>query len=209
MRQEQTKLLIFDFDGTLAATKQLYLFAIYRTLKQHGYDFTKKQISRLLGMPLWLLLPAFGIKNYSKLAKEINAKVLKKAHKLRACPDISEAKKIINSHNFRTALVTNSLKEFVLPFLSEHKLMFDFIFALGKKKVNKEKIIRFLLRKLRIKRENCYYIADRAYDVEIAKKAGCVGISIANRFSWSTRREIVAQRPEKVIRNLNELKKLF
>lgn len=197
------KLVIFDFDGTLAQTKNLYFKLVYRVVRKSGYGLTRKDIQKVLGKKLTVLLKELGIKSereIKRLRAEINKYALRKSSKLKACPSVE----IVNNLNLRKALVTNSLTKFTQPLIRTHRLKFDVIMGADKFKT-KPDAFRLIFRKFKIKPKEAVYIGDRPNDVKVARKAGCRVILVSNKYSWSKRRFLEKAKPDAIIRNLKEL----
>lgn len=203
------RLLIFDFDGTLARSKSLYLNAIYSSLKKSKYRISKYSIKKVLGPRLETLLPGLGINDAKKikfLIGEVNKIAIKKSPALTACPSISSLRKILNEN--RCVLVTNSLTSYALPFLKKHNL--NFLEVLGSDKFSsKQQAFRMLFRKFKVKPSESIYIADRAEDVDVARDAGCKSAIISNKCSWSSLSEIKKKKPDCILRDLIEARDLI
>lgn len=202
------KLLIFDFDGTIVKSKSLYLNTIYHTLKKNNYNISKGAVKNLLGLRSEILLPKLGITNPKKikaLRKEINNKVLKKSTNLIACPKIKSLNSILQKN--KCVLVTNSLSKYTLPFLKRHNL--KFLIILGSKQFSsKQDAFKKLFKKFNVKPREAIYIADKVQDVDISREVGCKSAVISNRYSWSSLAEIKIKKPDYILKNLREIRKL-
>jgi pyrophosphatase PpaX len=197
------KLLIFDFDGTLVRSKWLYKEAIYKTFKKYRIIKTKKEVERVLGNRLEVLLSMLHIKkNVKILKKEINYYVLKRAGKLQPCPSIASVNKL---KDYKKVIVSNSLISYILPLIRREKLKFNEI--AGPKMHSKDEILRHFIKRYRISPDEAVYIGDMAMDVRIAKRVGCKSVIISNKCSWSSWAEIEKAKPDFIIANLRELKK--
>jgi len=201
--------LIFDFDGTIANTKDLYYKTIFDEIKSFGY--TKNQIEEAIEFGLnlrrtlrklgfgWLI--SWFVKN------KIMKKVLSEAEKIKKCKDVDEIKKI--DKKIKKILITNSLKQFAVPILKHLKLKKYFPEIYGAEDFeDKAEFIKSYLIKNKINRKNCYYIGDRVADVEVAKKGGCKSIIVSNRCSWDSRKEIIKAGPDFIISDLAEIKEI-
>lgn len=201
MSKSKIRLLIFDFDGTLARSKQLYVQAIYKTLNEYGYRTTRKEIEKLLGKRVEEVLSILNIKkDIIKIKKEINNYVLKKANNLKPCPFVKE----INKLEFYKVVVSNSLVAYMKPLLKKQKLEFDKL--IGPEMKSKLQIFRYIFSKYKVKSHEVIYIGDRAEDVEIARLAKCKSIIISNKCSWSSLAEILKEKPDAVVKSLKGLR---
>lgn len=202
------KLLIFDFDGTIADTKAVYYRVIYNAVKKFGYSYQDVDKVVDLGLSLKNVLRKLGLSSLSLwfLHKKIIKNVKKQASEVKKCKDVDAIREI----KANKILLTNSLKEFVMPILKHFKLRSCFKEVYGAEDfTNKTEFIKDYLKKNKLKRENCYYIGDRASDVKIAKKSGCKSVIISGKCSWDSRKEILKEKPDFVMDDMKELKKII
>ncbi len=203
----KSKLLIFDFDGTIADTKSLYYKAIYNELKILGYKY--RDIGKVidLGISLKNVLKKFGFSFITSwfLHRKIMKNVKKYANEVKKCKDADSIKEIGTDK----LLVSNSLKEFIMPILRHFKLQNNFKEIYGAEDfTDKAGFIRNYLKENKIKKENCYYIGDRAADVKTARKAGCRSVIVSGKCAWNSRKEILKEKPDFLIADLKELKRI-
>jgi phosphoglycolate phosphatase len=165
------KLLVFDFDGTIADSKKLYINSIYHSAKKYGYRLSKAFIEKNLGPKLDASLFNMKIKrNAEKIAKEVNSFVTKKAKTLKLCPFVRETLAKIKGRNIKTVLMTNSTKKFINAFMKKHKIKKYFNKILGAEDfLVKEEAFRRLFKQYHVRPNEVVYIADKIKDVKIAK----------------------------------------
>ncbi|MFH1249091.1 MAG: HAD-IA family hydrolase [archaeon] len=201
------KLLIFDFDGTIARSKTLYTNALYDVLKNNGCHRSKKEVARVLGYRLEVALPMLGIKKkelMERIEKEVNAIALRGARFLTPCPDVSQLNNILGKRY--SVLITNSLTQYAMPFVKARGLKFKEV--LGSDMFSsKQEAFKKMFKKLGIKPSEAIYIGDRSNDVDVARDAGCKAAIIANRCSWSLREEILKKRPDYLIEGIKDVGK--
>lgn len=203
----EKKILVFDFDGTIVDTKSLFYKAI-------GDELEKFKISRKrtegfidLGLSLRRMLKKMGFSFFPRrtLKKRIWKKVEKHSSEVKKCRDIEYIKDI----KTKKIIVSNSLKEFIIPILKHLHLKEYFREIYGAESfADKAEFIKAYLKEHKIKKENCYYIGDRVADVKIAEKVGCVSIIIAGKYAWDSKTEILKQEPDFIIENIKDLKKI-
>ncbi len=204
----EKRVLIFDFDGTIADTKTIYYKSIYKEVKRFGLSY--KSVDKVvdLGLSLKGVLKKLGFSFLTSwfLHKRIMKNVKKKANEVRKCKDVDSIKSISGDK----VLITNSLKEFVIPILKHFNLKKEFKEIYGAEDfTSKSDFIKSYLSKNKIKKENCYYIGDRASDVKTARKAGCRSVIIAGKCAWDSRAEILKENPDFIIEDIKDLKKLL
>lgn len=194
------KLFVFDFDGTIVDTKELYLEAVYKFLNKHGYKVSKNIVEKNLGPKMQValknLLKNLNAKKIEKMRNEINHYVESRTKEVKPCPNIHVIKKLR-----RKALITNSTRNFVLPILKRFALKFDAVFS-AEDFSDKIEGIRRLMKKFNVKPCETIYIADRKEDVKIAKAVGC-NILIVLLKSWD--KDKFRKKSKFVINDFSEL----
>ena len=178
------KFLVFDFDGTLADTKSLYLNVIHNALLKHDYNIDKKEINKKLGPVLKILLINLGVKKKDiiPLSKEVNRVVTKQANNIKLCP---YAKQTIEelSKECSIVLITNSVRPFIYKILKRYNLIKYFSELYCARFKIKDNGFREVFKKYRVRAKDVVYVADTAEDVAIAKRVGCK-IIIPLACSW-------------------------
>lgn len=202
------KLLIFDFDGTIADTKSIYYSVMVDELKVFGY--TEKDVDKIidLGFSLRKTLKKLGLGFIVSwwLHKKIMGKIKTYAEKVKKCKDVDAIRKI----RYRKIVVSNSLREFMMPILKHFGLMKEFDGIYGSDDFNnKIEFIKDYLKNSKIDRENCYYIGDRTADVKVARKIGCKSIIVSGKCAWDSRKEILKANPDFIIDDIKNLKEVF
>ena len=201
------KILIFDFDGTIADTKSIYYKAIYNEVKRFGYSYKDVDNVVDLGLNLKSVLRKLGLSFITTLF--LHRRIMKNIHKyvdeVKKCKDAGSIKDIKENK----ILITNSLKEFVIPILKHFNLnCFKEIYG-AEDFGDKSEFIKEYLNKNMIKGKDCYYIGDRASDAKIAKKAGCNSIIISGKCAWDSRTEILKEKPDFIIGDIKDLNKII
>jgi len=195
-------ILVFDFDGTLADSKKLYIDIIYLFLLKHNYKLSKEKVSKGLGPRLDITLGNLGVskKDVGILTKEINSAITKKALSLKLGPYVRETLKELSKNN-TIILMTNSAKPFILRILKKHALLKYFSELLCAKFRKKEEGFYYIFKKYKTISKNVIYIADKVEDVKIAKRVKCQIIIVFAR-SWDKK---LFKKEKYIIKNLKEL----
>jgi len=201
------KLIIFDFDGTIADTKKAYYSSILKNLKEKG--FNKNQSEKLVdeGLSLKATLDKLGLGFISKLVlhRKIMQEVksyLKQVHK---CKSVSEIRKI----KCRKIIVSNSLDEFMLPIIKHLKLNRYFKEIYGADDFSeKVQFISKYIKRHSINPKEVIYVGDRVADVRLAKDVGCIGAIISGKCAWNSKKEVEKANPDFLIGDFSYLKKI-
>jgi len=201
------KLVIFDFDGTIADTRSIYYIKMEDKLERYGFSRKRVQTFINLGTTMRKMLAKMGFSFITAwfLEKKIMKAVKKDSEKIKKCHDIDCIRKI----KTKKILVTNSLKQFVLPILKKFNLKKEFKEIYGAENFgDKGKFIKNYLKKHKIKPENCYYVGDRVTDIKVAKKAKCNSVIIASKCSWESPKELIKNHPDFLIQDLKDLSQI-
>lgn len=199
------KLIIFDFDGTIADSKSIYYNAINRQLIPLG--FSKKQVDEAidLGMNLSNTLRRF-IPSFFKrmeIREEIMGEIAEEADKVKKCHNIHQ----IGESHIKRILVSNSLSEFVYPVLKHlhAKKYFSEIYCADDFE-DKAKFIIHYMKINGLRAWECFYVGDRIADIKLAKKIGMHNIIISGKCSWDSREELMKAKPEFIVPDISYVK---
>jgi HAD superfamily hydrolase (TIGR01549 family) len=201
------RLLIFDFDGTIVDTKAICHKILADELKVFGKS--PKQVDKAidLGLTLKKTLKYLGFSFLITwfLHRKLNKKMVKEAGKFKKCRDVDSIKGI----KTEKIIVSNSPKTFIIPILENLKLKKYFKEVYGAEDfASKGGFIKEYIKGKKLKKENCYYIGDRVADIKVARKAGCKSVVISGKCAWNSKKEILKQKPDFIISNIKELKKI-
>jgi len=181
------RVVVFDLDGTLIDSKQIYVDTIHKSLLEHYSIYPTSKISKALGPKLETTLNNLGKFN-SKLLKvlkdKINSKVTRKAKSVKLAPHAKETLKQLRENGHKVVLLTNSAGKFALQILKSHKIAkyFNKLFYAENFK-GKEAAIKAIAKKYNAKVKDVVYVADKVSDVKIAKSVGCKIVIVLAK-SW-------------------------
>lgn len=194
------KLIIFDFDGTLADTRKMWESANSVVFKNEGIKNYKKLIRKIIhnGRKIKDVLVGIGIneKRAEEITEKIHKIVLKK--KIKLVFDIKSIEKI----QIRKVVVSNSITKVLKKALQ--KIRFDGIYG-GDLFKTKEQFFKKLFKKWGIKSKEAVYVGDRQGDVAVARKAGCLSVIISGKYAWNTHKEIMKAKPDFILGSLGEI----
>jgi phosphoglycolate phosphatase len=204
----KSRVLIFDFDGTIVDTKGIY----YKSLNKHltALGFSKKQVDDAVDLGLNLgetikkLIPS-KIKSWF-LKKIIMKDVVRDVNKVKKCRNIDVLREI----KVKKILISNSYFDFLNPIIKHLKLKkyFSEIYSADDFD-DKAKFIKKYLRKNNLKKEQCLYIGDRVADVEVAREIGMKSVIISNKCSWNSRQELLKAKPDFIISEMKGIKTIL
>ena len=201
------RLVVFDFDGTLADTKKLFMNIVRKHVAKFDISLTEHLIKVFGNAPLHDYLSLTGIRNdlVKSVTQSIQEDFLAEYQNIKACKNFKfvkdiKTKKIIVSYNF-TEFIEKTLNFWRADF-------FDSV--LGADHFgDKSHAIKHLCKKYRISPEEIVYIGDKDVDVDVARAVGCYSVIVSNKSSWSSREEISLKKPDYLIKDLGTLPRVI
>lgn len=204
--------MFFDFDGTISDSRKIAEDSLVSTLDEFGFEYDKKKVFELLGIKMRLILKELGLgdKNIEKIRKRFYVHFVRmvKEKKIKLCVSLNplwEMKK-----DLPLVVVSNSDIEFLRTSIKILKIeeLFSGVYG-AERGIGKSEILKRLFRKMGIAASEAVYVGDRFSDIEFAQEAGCVAVAIYNKCSWSTLKEIEKEKPDFVVRDFRELRKIL
>jgi len=203
--KNKIKLLLLDFDGTLADTKKRWYNSILKVLKHEGLFCPECETKVIIhfGKKIKDVLEMTDVpsKEISRIRNEIYKEFLKRVPKALNLDALKEVK-------CRKFILSNSPARVIKKVLGKQIKVFSRIYS-EETFDNKPELIRKLKKKMKFSSEEVAYVGDRAGDVLTARKAGCISIIIASRYAWNTREDIIEANPDIILGKIEDLKKLF
>ena len=173
--QTRPRLILFDFDGTLADTLLLGLEILNRLSSEFGFqplppseldsarDLSTRQLMKRLGIRR-IKLPSISRRGTEEMGKQIET--------IRAFPGIAELLAGLHSHGYRLGVLTSNSEENVARFLAKQRLeVFEFIKS-SSKLLGKGSVLRRIMREHKIKPRDILFIGDELRDIEAAQETG-------------------------------------
>jgi phosphoglycolate phosphatase len=179
------KTIIFDFDGTLVDSFDLFVEASYQAtgIKDR---LTAVEVTRLRGLPpltilkqlhlpLWRL-PLIYRKGRKTIARHMS--------EVKAFEGMVQVIKSLHSRGDKLLVVSTNNTQNIHTFLHAHNLSHDFHGIYGKIGLfGKPKALRKILRHHKADIKNCIYIGDEMRDIEAAHEVGLPCIAVTWGFS--------------------------
>jgi len=201
------KIIIFDFDGTIANT----LDAVVDIYNRIAPDFRCKIVKqedrkKLQAKRPQEFLKDYGVTNFKlpflllRVRKELHGEI----KNINPIEGMVQALKDIKDAEFNLGIMTSNSKENIATFLELHGLnsVFDFIYS-GRNIFGKEKVINKLLKNRKIIKENAVYVGDETRDIEASKKAGIPVVAVS--WGFNTSEILAASHPNAVVDSPKQL----
>lgn len=199
------KMIIFDFDGTLADTRELMLRIIKKHLLSFEISLTKDLIRFFGNTPLdhYLTLAGLPADLVRSVCAGIHDDFSKEYHKIKPCKNLMSIKGI----KTKKIILTNNVTFFVekaLNFLNAN--FFEKVYGADKFSPHgKAWMIDKLRRKNKLEKNEVIYVGDKDVDVEVARASGVYSIIVSNKSSWSPRKAVLLKKPDYLLTDLSKI----
>jgi phosphoglycolate phosphatase len=200
------RVLVFDFDGTIADTLWQGLEILNSMAEEFGFrplakeelpqaqDMTTRQLMKFLGIPN-RKLPTIGHRGVKKLRALIG-----EVQPLSGMPAVLRE---LHARGIRMGIVTSNSEENVGIFLRNHDLEIIEFVRSSSRLLGKAREIRQAMKKHGFGAGDAIYIGDETRDVEACKRAGLRCVAVA--WGYNSRRILAAQQPFRVVDTPEEL----
>lgn len=203
--------LIFDFDGTLADSRQTLVEIANNLALEFGFDrVTEDEMLRLSNLSSRDIFYESPIPHYKipfllrRVKKELNQKI----SSLEPFEGIQEALNNLKKKGYRLGIVTSNLKENVVDFLNNNSLekYFDFVYS-ASTLFGKHKILKKIIKKHDLCIEKIIYVGDETRDIEAAKQTKIKVIAVTWGFNSAS--VLAEYKPDFLIHKPQELTEIL
>ena len=199
------KLVVWDFDGTLADSLPTAVGIFNRLAPEMGFrpledvtaarGMTTRQLMRHHGVSLWRL---------PRLVRRFQALAAEEADKLKLAAGLPAALAAIAATGVRLGVLSSNREDNIRRCLRANGAEGHFAFVVGYPRLfGKGKALRRILRAERLTRDEVLYIGDELRDVEAAKKAGVKVAAVT--WGFHTAELLRTGGPDYVVSEANEL----
>lgn len=182
----KNKVIIFDFDGTLADTFSTVVEIVNGMSDQFGFPkLSFEDISLLRHMRAQDAMKIFKISIFKipALIFAVKAALGKKIATVPVFDGVPETLRELKKEGFSLGIVSSNTVETISAFLKNNNLeIFDFIHC-EKDLFGKGKVLSHVLRDNKINTVDAIYVGDETRDIEAARKAGIKIISVVWGFN--------------------------
>ncbi|MBC5797159.1 HAD-IA family hydrolase [Sphaerospermopsis sp. LEGE 00249] len=201
------KVIIFDFDGTIADTVDALVNIANRLAVEFGYvQISANELTLLRNLTSREIIRYSGISLFKIpfLVKKVKGELKNKIKDLESIPGIKEALIELKNKEYRLGIITSNSQENVSAFLKCHDLdyLFEFIHS-GVTIFGKTTIINNVLRQKQIKPQIVIYVGDETRDVEAAKKANIKVVAVT--WGFNSPEALAKENPDFLINHPSEL----
>ena len=201
------KVIMFDFDGTIADTLDAIVSITNRLAVEFGYkQTTQEELAQIQNLNSKEIIKQSGISIFKLpfLLRKVKAELNKEIQRVRPISGIKEALIELKNQGNRLGILTSNSSANVVAFLETNELedLFDFIYS-GKTLFGKSKVINNLLKQENIDPKTAIYVGDETRDIEAARKSHIKAIAVSWGFNSA---EVLAKHnPDFLIHQPNQL----
>ena len=200
------KVIIFDFDGTLADTIDILLNITNRLSAEFGFkSATKEELAQLSNLTSWQILRYSGISifKFPLLIRKLKAELRNEIPNIQLFPGIKEVLLELKKLGFQLGIITSNSRENVLASLEKNGLQGTFTFIYSGSTFGKHKVINRWLKREHRNAEEVVYVGDEIRDIDAAKKTGIKIIAVS--WGFNSQSALAAQNPDFLIERPQEL----
>jgi phosphoglycolate phosphatase len=203
------RLVIFDFDGTLADSAAWTFGKLNEIGKRFGMrHVTPEEIEMLrgrsnrdvisyLGVPLWKL-PGIAAEFRRRMAREAGA--------ISLFPGIGEMLTALRAGDVRTAIVSSNAEENIRRILGLQNATLIDDYACGASLFGKARKLRAVVERSGIARAETLFIGDETRDIEAAREAGVASGAVL--WGYATSNILRAFKPSRVFAAVHDVAEL-
>ncbi|HEY5741937.1 MAG TPA: HAD-IA family hydrolase [Terrimicrobiaceae bacterium] len=200
------KLLVFDFDGTIADTFDAGVVILNKLAEEFGFrplqptDLEKAREMRTRQLVKFLGIPT---RKMSRIARRGSEELHRCIHSIQPLPGMPEALRELHAMGYSLGILTSNTELNVQIFLRSHGLeIFDFV-RCSSKLLGKARLIRSVIRRHHVRAAEMLFVGDETRDIEACQK---VGVRIAAvTWGYNSRRSLEAMKPDFVFENAKDL----
>jgi phosphoglycolate phosphatase-like HAD superfamily hydrolase len=201
----QNKILIFDFDGTVADTFDLVLTIGNRLLTEDNLrNIQSHEIEQLKDMSVLEIIRYLHIpmKKVPALVMRVRKELNKQMPLVKPVKGLKEVLLMLRSYGINMGILTSNSRQNVTEFLQNNELEVDFISA-SSKILGKRMQLKALMRKEGLQSSNVLYIADEIRDIEAAKRADIRIAAVT--WGYNSQNALKAYNPDYLVSDPKEL----
>jgi len=204
------KIIIFDFDGTLADTIDVLLSITNRLSVEFGFkSATKEELAQLSNLTSWQLLRHSGISifKFPLLIRTLKAELRNEIPHIQLFSGIKEVLLELKKRGFILGIITSNSRENVLASMESNGLQGTFDFIDSATTFGKHKIIYRWLKREKFNPEQVVYVGDEVRDIEAAKRTGIKVIAVS--WGFNSQSALAAHYPDFLIERPQQLIELI
>ncbi len=206
-----SKIIVFDFDGTIANSYDTFVMIINRLAPEFGYkpvgEEKLKQLRHLDSQQI-IRQSEISLFKVPALLRRVKKEMAQEINNVGPIIGMEAALMEIKQQGNTLGIITSNTKENVVTFLQNNQLehIFEFIYS-GISLFGKDRIINKLIRKHKLLRETMIYVGDETRDIDAAKKSQIQVIAVG--WGFNAPEILTRHQPDCLINNPSQLPKVI
>ncbi len=200
------RLLLFDFDGTLADTRTIAHGILNDMSREFGFrELPHEQLEEARRMSTREFIRHLGIRSWRvpSIAHRGLQLLHERIHLVEPISGMPETLELLREQGVRMAILTSNSQANVEVFLHRHHLScFEFVKS-SSKLFGKGREIRRILKKEKLAPQEILYIGDETRDIEAAKETGLSMAAVT--WGYNSTEALQALQPEHLINTPTDL----
>ncbi|HOP75429.1 MAG TPA: HAD-IA family hydrolase [Bacillota bacterium] len=208
------KYIIFDFDGTLADSKEVAMSAYNRLAERHGFNrMNPEDLEHFRALSIaercrFLRVPMFRI---PFLAGEFYGLYQESMKHLTLFPGMKELLKELSERGYGIAVISSNSEQNIRDFIHKHSLDIEQVIC-SSHIYGKDKMLRSFLKKNRLVNTDVIYIGDEHRDIMACKKIGIPviwvnwGLDLLHSVAHASP-DFIVETPEEILRIVESYRK--
>ena len=167
-----SKLIVFDFDGTLADTLDALLRIVNRLAPEFKYQqISTEQVDSFKYLSPWevIKLSKVSLWKLPFLLKRVKAEFPLEVRNVRLFPGVIELLISLKSRGYRLGIVSSNSEANIRSLLNQNHLEDIFEFVTTASTFGKGKVIERMIKKYNCSKSNVIYIGDEIRDIQAAR----------------------------------------
>ncbi|MBX9577991.1 MAG: HAD-IA family hydrolase [Chthoniobacterales bacterium] len=169
MISSSAKVLLFDFDGTVADTRTMALRILNELSEEFRFrSLPEEELPEARNMTTQKLIRHLGIRRWRvpKIARRGLVKFHERIHQVEPILNVPEILQQLHERGFRLGILTSNSEANVSAFLKHHQITcFEFLRS-SSKLFGKSREIRRIMKEHHLQPEDLIYIGDETRDIE-------------------------------------------
>ncbi|PIR98617.1 MAG: carotenoid oxygenase [Candidatus Colwellbacteria bacterium CG10_big_fil_rev_8_21_14_0_10_41_28] len=202
---KDTKIVLFDFDGTIADTLESGLTVLDDLSEEYGFNKFRPHLDRLRGMSAKQIYKEWGVPLYkiAIITRRARKEFAKQIPFQKPIEGIGEEIREIKNLGYSISILSSNSEENVREFLRNNDLdIFDDIYS-GVSIFGKHRLLKKFAHDKRVNPDQIVYVADEARDIEAAKRENINMIAVT--WGYNLRGILEEGNPDHIIDRPEEL----
>jgi phosphoglycolate phosphatase len=198
--QNNAKLIIFDFDGTLADTLDTLLRITNRLAPEFGYpQISDEQLANLKHLSPWEIIKISQVALWKLpfLLKRVKEEFPREVRHVKLFPGVADMLTTLKSQGYRLGIVSSNAEANIRSLLRQNQIEHLFDFITGASTFGKGKAIDKIVKRYNFPKSDVIYIGDEIRDIHAARSIKIRVVAVGWGFNAPT--ALIDRQPDLLI----------